>query len=267
MTVNVDNCVYKPHAWRRPVATAFTLIEVVVAISVTSVLASLLIGQVAAVRKNARQLDCLQRMSQTGKLLFAYSLDQRDRLPYGGDRARDITLPDGSITKVGGWRGLRMGRWQALFPEVWTGTAWPRSLGCPLRPPFNPSNPGTDPYTQLLPYESNPLGPYWMSEAIWIDPRTRLEPDEGVAPQQNHLADVVFPSAKVYLFEAPAFCVAEPGSEWWVRTYGQTHLYRSSTLMMDGAVRRTRPTATYLRQAGAFYFTPFTVRGRDELES
>ena len=245
---------------------AFTLIELLASITIIGVLASLVMGQVMAMRASARQLDCSVRMSHAGKLLFVYSLDHRDLLPYGGDRARAITLADGSTVKIGGWRGLRHGRWQALLPEVWAGPQWPMSLSCPRRPAFNPDAPAQDLLGHPLPFAHDPLGPFWMSEAVWVDPKIVPAPDAGVSPQQNHLSDVVFPSGKVYLFEAPGFCVSVPGSEWWVRTYGFTWPYRTSTLTMDGAVRRTRPTPQYLSKAGAFFNTPYGVRGRDELE-
>ncbi len=66
---------------RHPCGSAFSMIELLIAMSVIAVLSSILIPSIAAVRKNAQRVGCLNDMRQLGSAVLAYTGDNRGQLP------------------------------------------------------------------------------------------------------------------------------------------------------------------------------------------
>jgi prepilin-type N-terminal cleavage/methylation domain-containing protein len=65
----------------------FTLVELLVVISIIAMLMGLLLPAVQAARENARQLECTNKMSQLGKAILTY-VNNRDRFPGVQDTIR-----------------------------------------------------------------------------------------------------------------------------------------------------------------------------------
>ncbi len=65
----------------------FTLVELLVVISIIAMLMGLLLPAVQAARENARQLECTNKMSQLGKAILTY-VNNRERFPGVQDTIR-----------------------------------------------------------------------------------------------------------------------------------------------------------------------------------
>lgn len=66
---------------RRPPSSAFTLLELLVVISIIAVLASLLLPALSKAREMARSSFCTNNLSQIGKAASLYTMDSNDYFP------------------------------------------------------------------------------------------------------------------------------------------------------------------------------------------
>jgi prepilin-type N-terminal cleavage/methylation domain-containing protein len=62
--------------------TAFTLIEVLVVVSIIGLLAAILVPSLAKARAQAKRVSCATQLHQVGVAMIAYMQDNRDRMPY-----------------------------------------------------------------------------------------------------------------------------------------------------------------------------------------
>jgi len=76
------------HGFRR----GFSLLELIVVISITSLLAGLLMPALSSVRENARRVMCGANQRQLGQAVTMYSGDRRNRLPVAS--VLDLPIPD-----------------------------------------------------------------------------------------------------------------------------------------------------------------------------
>jgi prepilin-type N-terminal cleavage/methylation domain-containing protein len=239
-----------------------TLVEMIVAIGIVSVLFSLALTAMSAASVAARASVCMANMRSASSVLQVYGLDYRDALPFGGTGVSHTVLPDGNQFAIGGVWGLSNGLWSALLPDLWQGPHWSRGLRCPKQPDWDPAAPL--PNGPLL--EGQLQTPaFWMSSAMWLDAASlaRFAPWDQVRPRQNYSADVAYPSKKVLLFEAIAFCASEPDAQTWI-SLGQTPYCRSSFALCDGSVLRARIADALPPPLGAWTFATIDgVRGRD----
>ena len=82
---------------RNSKANAFTLVEMLVVISIIGILAALLLPAVHLARESARAAGCRNNLRQFGIALFAHAESQGDRLCTGNFDWRR----DGSVTEFG----------------------------------------------------------------------------------------------------------------------------------------------------------------------
>lgn len=71
---------------------AFTLIEILVVISILTVLISLLLPALSSARFQAQAAACASQLRQIGTAVFAYAGDFEDRLPCGPDQGMDPAI-------------------------------------------------------------------------------------------------------------------------------------------------------------------------------
>jgi hypothetical protein len=233
-----------------------TIMELLVCIGVIAVLMTLVVGLLARGRASSHKVRCLSNIRGAGLLVLSDSAAHGDRLPYGGDEEHDVVVNEDVLFRMGGDRWFSGNAWTALFPDEWRGAYWNAAYRCPRQP--NSKSDATDVM----------LGPTWyaLSAAIALDPKSLWAgaSQRDVVHRQNNLADIAFASKKVLLSESRAFCEDSPGIDFWIAV-GQTPLHPSSTLFVDGSVRRTIRQDGLVGVGGAmpYELTIDGVRGRD----
>lgn len=245
--------------------SGFSLIELLVVVMVIALLLSILLPALGSARGSSQRLKCLSNMRSVGLVLSLYSNSYDGVLPNGGRSLHAVKLPSVPPVLIGGTWGLKHGLWPMVFPDDWSGAQWDRSLQCPSQAPFDPSLAGT--ISSPIQEGKLQLPTYWMSSAAWIASDTMRSGAiwKDYRFKANRMADVLFPSKKVLMFEQIGFCVDDPGSYEWIWMFGQTQEFKTSTLLADGSVHRLRRNDGIpgLRSLVPFDETLHGVRGVD----
>lgn len=76
--------------WRRCQTPAFTLVEVLVVISIIALLLAILIPSMARARENARSVVCRSNLTEWGRMMLIYTEDYSGFLPYEDRGEEDL---------------------------------------------------------------------------------------------------------------------------------------------------------------------------------
>src|SRR5262245_27159488 len=89
----------------QPGRRGFTLVELLVVISIIGVLMSLLLPAVQSARESGRRTQCLNNLVNLGKATLQHMGANKERLPTGGWGPRWVGFPDGGSgqNQPGGW--------------------------------------------------------------------------------------------------------------------------------------------------------------------
>lgn len=246
---------------------AFTIIDLLITISITGIVLTLTIPAMHAARWKGIEIKCLSNMRQAGVILFAYAAANQDHVPFQGWERRTIHVPGLPPLRMGHPTGnsIMTGRWSFLFPDEWSGQGrWNPALQCPLQPRYDPDAPFT---TGGMRWEHLRLTTtYEFSFALYnradtMGPTSNAG-DFRIGP--NKISDAIFPSAKVYVFEFPGFCISDPVARSLAYDIGRSTTPRTSIMTMDGSVRRfAAKDAIDYPVRGETYATINGIVGRD----
>jgi prepilin-type N-terminal cleavage/methylation domain-containing protein/prepilin-type processing-associated H-X9-DG protein len=90
----------EPMTCSPPCRRAFTLVELLVVISVVAILAALMLPALASAKEKARRAACLSNLRQVGIAVHAYSGDNSGSIPYG-PKAPPFTSPSDFYPSTG----------------------------------------------------------------------------------------------------------------------------------------------------------------------
>lgn len=199
---------------------AFTLIEVLVSFAVISVLVSLIVPAIGAMRRLQRQTNCLANLRSSATGVLAYVSEWKETFPYV---ATSHTFED----------AFRVG--SVSMPYVFQSAAWPTAVVASWSE-LSISTP------QLCPYHPNareasrehanrygvPIGSdYWLSYALMTAPklwdRQGADVDQATDLVATKISEVGYPSSKGMLIEVIP----------WHRTPGFTSFSRDSIFRKD----------------------------------
>lgn len=129
---------------------AFTLLELLVVVSVIAILAALLLPVFAAARESARRSACLSNVKQIGAAMQLYAQDNDERWPLHDLSNFQRQVPDGQDAfVVDGWDGTPVPNWAAgVRPYL-------KNLGVLVCPSNRGWCPGADPARPALTYAYN----------------------------------------------------------------------------------------------------------------
>jgi len=250
---------------------AFSLVELLVALVVLAVLVTLALPLLSHFMARRNALACLSNARSAALMLTHYTQDHDDSYPFAGYAPRSVAFDDRWEFTIGGEHGLRAGRWSLLFPDEWSGTAWPPSLQCPKQPAFDPAlfegfefTDGSYPLPLMSMSSAMWLAPEALSDAATTDGLAKVARSDAGRVRPARVSDVVFPAAKCLVFEYVAFCPSDPGAREWIESLGQTPFFQSSIILCDGSgARRRRVDGLRAAFGWPFDHTLHGVRGRD----
>ena len=211
-----------------PSARAFTLLELLVVLSVAGILTLLLLPALARTRDTARSSTCLSHLKQWGIATQLYEVDSGGWLPADG-------APNGISTR---------NAWYADLPPL---------MGIPA-------------YHEEGPWRTNALAP--LGSPVWFCPSNprrsnghllfhfalnRFINGSGRDSRRMRLESVPVPSRTVWLFDnAQRAAVAGPGN-----LHRTAHRSAANVLFLDGGVRRiTSASAGTTTNKGEILWNP-----------
>ena len=186
----------------RQARRAFTLIELLVVIAIIAILAAILLPALAAAKRRAQTIQCLNNMRQWGLAFHMYTDDNVDSVPDEGDTLQPINFhgsPNQTdnydfawYNQVAGYVGqpTLVSFYLAKDPPL-PGTA--TIFSCPGAP--DPNNP-TTPYNKPLPNANRAFFMYGENGRLCVNFGTRIT---GVP--QTKLSDIRKPTDTIFLAE------------------------------------------------------------------
>jgi len=99
----------------------FTLVDILVAIAVVSVLIGLMLPALTGVRETARRVTCSSNLRQLGLGVQLYANTERDRIPSFASAGPDFAVRGGQFDPLADVVRLRHGPDDPATPDAWTG--------------------------------------------------------------------------------------------------------------------------------------------------
>lgn len=247
-------------------AAAFSLVEVIVVITVISIVIALALPSFRRVKQQAVDVRCMAHMRSASLAISMYANGADDAFPFAGRSEREIAYPSlpTRIERIGGGIGLRAGLWSMLLSEQWSAGRFDPAMQCPAQPPVDDAAEAAGGWVP----GSSRLPMYWMSEALWCDPASltadaNLDAEPRTRANRQH--EVLFPSSKAVLYEQVGFCITAPDAAFWIWDLAQTPMHPTSAATADGSVARSIRNDQIPGVGGAMpmTYTVDGVRGRD----
>jgi prepilin-type N-terminal cleavage/methylation domain-containing protein len=248
---------------RHHLIAGFTLLEILVSIGVVAVLLAIAAPSLANARRSAVELKCRSNLSQCGRMVAMYGVDNHDSAPtMVSDSINASTDRDARIV-------YHEQRWYLLITGFWSGVSGLAADSEVYRCPQNRRG-GFDGWNDWTDFE--------LSAALYVRPdyfRFDASRDPvGIGARVQRLSDVVFPTNKIGAYESLVwhgvnFNPMLPATD----TYGcdyQTAFRPGSVWFVDGHAKsfHAREALPAVDQSAEWTMAPFSttengIRGRD----
>lgn len=182
----------------------FSLIELLVVISIIALLLTLLLPALKNARDMAKQIGCANNLKQMGVGNLSYSSDQ-----------------DGFVSGQGAW-------YKGVAPYLENGKEWDQPTMAPKKNPGCVWSCPTDP-SGLTYYNQGTIPAWGAPWAIYSDPYTYMP---------RKMIDYKLPSMKLYLIDASYYFMwYNAGGFALSGRLAQRHRKKSNVLFLDGHVK------------------------------
>lgn len=233
---------------------AWTIVELLVCISVIAILVGLVLGSLAKVRQSARQMQSLANLRGIGQVFGVYSAANRDLMPFGeAGRLYPVSIYDESVFASFGHFSFEE-TWPVLVRDV---APWPE---------FFPvwESPGQTRPIPVVPCAYRYSTSFLARPELWSG--TATADPQFLKPVGTH--EVLFPTSKVVVWDAELAFLRQ-------KRPLSAHLYHVPTPMgfADSSASLRLPSRAAVGVRNPFLpiaagderlsNTPWGVRGRD----
>jgi len=233
---------------------AFTLIELLVVIAIIAILAAMLLPALAAAKRKAQKINCVNNLKQIGLAFRIWEGDNGDKYPMALSSAQggalEFVATSGNNTPVNHCNVPYV--YSCMSNELST----PKVVYCPsdtLRAQgvnFN-ANPvavdstatvgGPTPGTVTLPFTNGVLSYFVCGDASDAYPQMILSGDRNIGTSTTYgsAAQII----NSYGAKSSVGASVTGGSPWWAWTSGDLHLKTGNLGLTDGSVSSTTVSA------------------------
>jgi prepilin-type N-terminal cleavage/methylation domain-containing protein len=111
---------------------AFTLIELLVVIAIIAILAAMLLPALAAAKKKAQKINCVNNLKQVGLAFRIWEGDNSDRFPMNVPPPSGPTFSLANTTTYNQWTPANMGLYEyTVFQVMSNELSTPKIVACP----------------------------------------------------------------------------------------------------------------------------------------
>jgi len=157
------------------VRAGYSMLELLVVISVTVVLTGLMMPALRHVHENANRMICSSHLQQIGYGITLYAMHNNDRLPYSKILHVDNSFPDLMAARRGGsqpqWDGLGLLYFATYCPA-------PECFYCPSHMGSHTYDRYADAWLKPLPYEPIYTNYHYAGDVDWEDKSQRRNLDD-----------------------------------------------------------------------------------------